>query len=163
MESPRLAVNVVGLKLHAFDRHVVRRRLCQGGTVAHAEGQQRHGGDKRSPRLQTREAVSWSYFFNDACRCLACSRCATNAGRTLTSSAFSSSFCRSGNQGLVDRIEHRLVIGDFVVDVGLVERRALERLQIGDVLIAARLQALARGVVLRRHLELGRQIDRLTC
>ena len=32
----------------------------------------------------------------------------------------------TGEQRLVDRIEHLLVIGDLVVDIRLVERRALE-------------------------------------
>ena len=36
------------------------------------------------------------YLPNEACTCLACSRCATKAGRTLTSSAFSSAFCAPG-------------------------------------------------------------------
>ena len=55
----------------------------------------------------------------------------------------------AGDQRLVDRVEHLLVVRDLVVDVRLVERRALERLQVRDVLLAAGLQALAGGVVLR--------------
>src|SRR5687768_13222524 len=49
----------------------------------------------------------------------------------------------AGDQRLVDGVEHRLVIRDLVVDVRLVERRALQRLEVGDVLLAALLQALA--------------------
>src|SRR6516225_7813590 len=47
------------------------------------------------------------------------------------------------DQSLVQRIQHGLVVGDLVVDVGLVEGSAAERLQLGDVLIAALLEALA--------------------
>src|SRR5262245_37770576 len=47
----------------------------------------------------------------------------------------------AGNQGLVDGVEHSLMIGDLVLDVRLVERRALQALEAGDVLVAARLQA----------------------
>src|SRR5687767_13333713 len=36
------------------------------------------------------------YLFSDDWSCLACSRCATNAGRTLTSNAFNSSFLAPG-------------------------------------------------------------------
>ena len=44
---------------------------------------------------------------------------------------------------------HLLVVRDFVVDVCLVERSALESLQVGEVLLATGLQTLARGIVLR--------------
>src|SRR5262245_7437687 len=40
----------------------------------------------------------------------------------------------AGDERLVDRVEHRLVVGDLVVDVGLVELAALQALQLGDVL-----------------------------
>src|SRR5262247_3798400 len=57
---------------------------------------------------------------------------------------------RAGDERLVHRVDHRLVIGDFVVDVGLVELPALQALELGDVLLAPRLQALAGGIVGRR-------------
>ena len=60
-----------------------------------------------------------------------------------------------GDERLVDRVEHRLVIGDLVVDVGLVELRSLQTLELGDVLVAACLQALAGRIVGRRDLQLG--------
>src|SRR5690242_18826134 len=34
---------------------------------------------------------------------------------------------RAGNEGLVDGVEHRLMVGDLVVDVRLVERRTVHR------------------------------------
>src|SRR5687767_14836586 len=43
----------------------------------------------------------------------------------------------AGDQGLVDGVEHRGVIRDLVVDVGLVEGRALEPLELVDVGLAA--------------------------
>jgi hypothetical protein len=55
---------------------------------------------------------------------------------------------RARNQRLVDRIENRLVILDFMVDVSLVELGAAQRFQMGQVLLAAGLEALAGGVVL---------------
>ena len=64
---------------------------------------------------------------------------------------------RARNQRLVERIDHLLVVRHFMIDVRLVERRALERLQVGEVLLAVGLQALAGGIVLRRNFELGRR------
>ncbi len=43
---------------------------------------------------------------------------------------------RTGNEGLVHRIEHGLVIRHLVVDVRLVERRARQTLEVRDVLLA---------------------------
>src|SRR5207237_2277990 len=43
----------------------------------------------------------------------------------------------AGNQRLVDRVEHRLMVGDFVVDVGLVEFGAFELLKVRDVFLGA--------------------------
>ena len=63
-----------------------------------------------------------------------------------------------GDERLVDRVEHRLVIGDLVVDVGLVELRSLQALELGDVLVAACLQALAGRIVGRRDLQLGGEV-----
>ena len=57
---------------------------------------------------------------------------------------------RAGNQRLVHRVKHRLVIGDFVIDVGLVERRALQSLERGKVAsppaLRLRLVGLSSGV-----------------
>jgi hypothetical protein len=57
------------------------------------------------------------------------------------------------NQRLVYRVEHGLVIRHFVVDVRLVERRAAESLQFLEIRVAAALQALARRIVFRGHLQ----------
>src|SRR5262249_55024949 len=57
-------------------------------------------------------------------------------------------------QCLVQGIEHRLVIGDLVIDVCLVERRSGELLQFGEILIATFLQGLAGGAGLRSHIQL---------
>src|SRR5215213_11060753 len=64
----------------------------------------------------------------------------------------------AGNQRVVQRIDHLLVIRDLVADVGLVERRVLQALELGDVLLAARLQALARRIVLRRDMKLVHEL-----
>ena len=69
IESPTCTVNVFGLKLVAS---IVT--VC----VAGARG------------------VVSQPFFSWACRCLACSRCATNAGRTFTISALSSALAALG-------------------------------------------------------------------
>src|SRR5205085_4885359 len=68
---------------------------------------------------------------------------------------------RARDQHLVDRIEHLLVVRHLVLDVGLVERAALERLQLRDVLLGALLQALARIARLGLHAELLRERRRL--
>jgi hypothetical protein len=46
------------------------------------------------------------------------------------------------------------MIGDFVIDVSLVECRALEAFQVRAVLLAALLEAPARRIVFRSELEL---------
>ncbi len=69
-ESPTRTVNVLGLKLVAS---IVT--VCVAGA---------------------RAVVSQPFFFSWDCRCFACSRCATNAGRTFTSSALSSALAALG-------------------------------------------------------------------
>jgi hypothetical protein len=64
------------------------------------------------------------------------------------------------NQGLVERVDHLLVIGDFTIDVRLVERSPREGLQMSKVFVAVGLQALAGRVVLRRNVELAREVSR---
>src|SRR5512135_2041281 len=49
----------------------------------------------------------------------------------------------TGDERLVDRVEHLLMVSDFVVDVGLVEFGALQGLEVFDVFLAAGLEALA--------------------
>jgi hypothetical protein len=46
---------------------------------------------------------------------------------------------RTGNQGLVDRIDHGLVIGDLIIDVGLIECGSFEILEICNVRVPRRL------------------------
>ena len=53
------------------------------------------------------------------------------------------------NQRLVDRLQDRLVVGDLVIDVGLVEGVSRELLERGQIVIAAFLQTLAGGARLR--------------
>ena len=65
-----------------------------------------------------------------------------------------------GNEDLVERIDDLLVIRDFVIDVRFVERSTLERLQVGEVLLATGFQTLAGWIVLRRDLELGYEVCR---
>ena len=43
----------------------------------------------------------------------------------------------AGDQGLVDGVDHLLVVGDFVLDVRLVERCTFERLEMSNVLVAS--------------------------
>src|SRR5262245_66034474 len=50
------------------------------------------------------------------------------------------------DERLVDSVQHRLVVGNLVVDVGLVELRTLQAFEIRDVLLATRLEALAGGI-----------------
>ena len=66
--------------------------------------------------------------------------------------SFQFAVCCPGNQGLIERIDHLLVIRDFMINVRLVERRTLKCLQISEVLGAVGLQALACGIVLRARL-----------
>ena len=47
---------------------------------------------------------------------------------------------RRRNQELVDRVEHRLVIADFTVDVGAVERGTVQRLERCVGLLGAAIQ-----------------------
>src|SRR5262245_6684203 len=68
---------------------------------------------------------------------------------------------RAWNQRLVHGIEHGLVIGHLVIDVRLVELCALQAPEVFQIVVTAGLQTLARRIVLRRHLELGHEIDRL--
>src|SRR5581483_277056 len=65
------------------------------------------------------------------------------------------------NQRLVQRIDDGLVIGDLVVDVSAVEVGALEAFQLGEIVVAALLQAPAGVIFFRLHLELGYQRGRL--
>src|SRR5215472_3259 len=68
---------------------------------------------------------------------------------------------RARDQRLVERIDHLFVVRDLLLDVGAVERRAAQRLQVLDVVLAALLQALAGRVVLGGDLELGDERHRL--
>src|SRR5688572_14449114 len=68
---------------------------------------------------------------------------------------------RIGDQRLVERIQHLLVIRHLVVDVCLVEGRAFQRFQVRQVLLAAGFEALAGWVVLGLHFQLGDEIGRL--
>ncbi len=58
------------------------------------------------------------------------------------------------DQCLVDGVQHGLVIRNFVIDVCLVERRAIQLAQRCEILIAAALQALARRIALGRDMQL---------
>jgi len=60
---------------------------------------------------------------------------------------------RAGNQRLVYRVEHGLVIRHLVVDVGLVELCALEPLETLECVFAAFFQSGAGGILFRLHLE----------
>src|SRR5207248_10602677 len=65
------------------------------------------------------------------------------------------------DQHLVDRAEHLLVIGHFVLDVGFVERRSVETLEVLEIFLAALLEALAGRIVLRLDAELLHERRRL--
>src|SRR5690606_811768 len=67
---------------------------------------------------------------------------------------------RARNEGLVDRVEDRLVVGHLVIDISLVELRTLQLLQAVHVLRGAFLEAPARVVVLGLDAELLRQRSR---
>lgn len=54
------------------------------------------------------------------------------------------------NQGLVERIHNVLVIGDLMVNVRSIKALVLERLQVGEICVAALLEALARRVACGR-------------
>lgn len=51
---------------------------------------------------------------------------------------------RTRNQERVQRVQDLLMLRDLVVDIGLVERLAVEAAQRGEVLFAARLQRAGR-------------------
>src|SRR6185503_4312094 len=76
---------------HRLDGHRVGLWFALGSRrdarVAHDQAQR--GGQYRDPHGQCA-------LFIEACSPFACSRCATNAGRTLISSAFSSPFAALG-------------------------------------------------------------------
>src|SRR5262249_23095006 len=65
------------------------------------------------------------------------------------------------NERALERAVDRLVIGDLVRRIGLVERRAAELLQLGLLVLGLLEQPLAGVVVLRRHVELLDQRERL--
>src|SRR5215831_2261666 len=58
------------------------------------------------------------------------------------------------DQGLVERAQHGFMVGDFVVDVGLVEGRAAQGFQFGEVLITALLEVGAGRTGLRGDMQL---------
>src|SRR3954466_1782812 len=74
----------------------LRSRLGWSGAGNGADGYKRAtvGDEFRPPLVRIVEAEY--YLVRDDCTCFACSRCATNAGRTLTSSALRSAFCALG-------------------------------------------------------------------
>src|SRR5262249_55446495 len=88
----------LGLELHALDDHGVGRRFrgsgAGDGADAAADGDESERAGKRDARLQGPRHVAGYLSFDWII--LACSRCATKAGRTLTISAFSSSFLALG-------------------------------------------------------------------
>src|SRR6185437_3072720 len=64
------------------------------------------------------------------------------------------------NQYLVHRIDDGLVISDLVIDVGLVERGAVELLERREVFLASLTEAPARRVAFRCHVQLVHERDR---
>src|SRR5215831_408425 len=65
------------------------------------------------------------------------------------------------NQLRLKRAVDSLVVGDLVGDISLVERRALELAEFGELVSGLVRQRLAGVVVFRRHVELFDQIKRL--
>ena len=64
-------------------------------------------------------------------------------------------------QCLVQRIDHGLMIGHLVSDVSAIEVRPFEILQLGEIVVAALLDTLARIIFLRLDLELRYELGRL--
>ena len=86
-------------ELHRFDRDRLRRRFsrctigrCRRFAAGEEQRQGSTAGDARASTIHRDQLLP----ANDDWIFLACSRCATKAGRTLTSSAFSSSFLALG-------------------------------------------------------------------
>src|SRR5487761_2117176 len=65
------------------------------------------------------------------------------------------------NKRRLQRAVDRLVIGDFVGDIGLVEFRALQLAELGELVGGVLRQGLAGVVVLGRDVELLHQVQRL--
>src|SRR5215831_7646580 len=61
---------------------------------------------------------------------------------------------RARDQRLVQRVQHGFMVGDFVIDVGLIEGRATQGFQLGQVFIAALLELGAGRTGLRGHVQL---------
>jgi len=70
-------------------------------------------------------------------------------------------FCifRIRDQHFVDRIDDLLVIRDFVVDVGFIERSAGECAEIFQILFTAGFERATGVIFLRRDMELGHEIN----
>src|SRR4051812_1905216 len=82
-------LQALGHELHAFDAHGVR--LSRG---VHRRRPENERGGEHDPKK------TFHGYFKDACRCLACSRCAAIAGRTFSIRPFSSAFVAFGTSTL---------------------------------------------------------------
>src|SRR5207244_2564864 len=95
--APALALGeVAGLEARGLRGDAVRHEVAVGPGDAVPGGDLEPLGDELHP-LDAHFMRSCRYFFpSEACRCLACSRCAAIAGRTLVMRPFSSAFSALG-------------------------------------------------------------------
>ena len=99
--------------------------------------------------------------FSMPATCSACCSWPWKIFRPVSSRLFSSALLRRRDEHCLERAVDRLVIGDLVVDIGLVERGAVELAELGALRRRPLGQRLAGVVVLRRHVELLDQGERL--
>src|SRR5437870_10141882 len=99
--APALALGeVTGFDPRGLCGYAVRHEVAVGPGDAVPGGDLEPLGDELHP-LDAHFMRSCRYFFpSEACRCLACSRCAAIAGRTLVMRLFSSAFCALGISSL---------------------------------------------------------------
>ena len=74
-----------------------------------------------------------------------------NRWARLLKECFQLRIMRVGNQRVVDGVEHRLVVGHLVGDVGPVKRRSALPLQCIAVLLTALPELLTGRILLRRY------------
>jgi hypothetical protein len=65
----------------------------------------------------------------------------------------------TGNQRLIHGVENGLMIGNLMVDIGLVKRMAIQVTQVSKILVAALFQALACWITFGRYMQLCDEVN----
>src|SRR5438128_119612 len=99
--TPALALGEVArLDSRGLRGHAVRHEVAVGPGDAVPGGDFEPLRDELHPFDADLMRLGRYFFPREACRCLACSRCAAIAGRTLVMRPFSSAFCALGISSL---------------------------------------------------------------